>query len=62
MKRHVARCAAFFQVQRAWSEGSTRVVVATVAFGMGIDKADVRWVAHWDPPSSLEGFYQESGR
>ncbi|KDD75784.1 hypothetical protein H632_c501p2 [Helicosporidium sp. ATCC 50920] len=49
-------------VQRAWSEGSTRVVVATVAFGMGIDKADVRWVAHWDPPSSLEGFYQESGR
>ncbi|KAK9823328.1 hypothetical protein WJX72_001962 [[Myrmecia] bisecta] len=50
------------RVQRNWSEGSLEVVVATIAFGMGIDKADVRWVVHWNAPSSLEGFYQESGR
>lgn len=45
-----------------WREGALDIVVATVAFGMGIDKADVGWVAHWDPPASLEGFSQESGR
>ncbi|KFM28682.1 ATP-dependent DNA helicase Q-like 3 [Auxenochlorella protothecoides] len=49
-------------VQRDWMEGGCPVVVATIAFGMGIDKADVRWVVHWEVPSSLEGFYQESGR
>ncbi|KAF6265510.1 P-loop containing nucleoside triphosphate hydrolase protein [Scenedesmus sp. NREL 46B-D3] len=50
------------QVQRDWCEGGLEIVVATIAFGMGIDRADVRWVVHWDVPTSLEGFYQESGR
>ncbi|MEW5301248.1 MAG: hypothetical protein WDW38_009457 [Sanguina aurantia] len=50
------------RVQREWSQGAISVVVATIAFGMGIDRAAVRWVIHWDAPSSLEGFYQESGR
>ncbi|KAK9822237.1 hypothetical protein WJX81_003912 [Elliptochloris bilobata] len=50
------------RTQRDWTQGATNVVVATVAFGMGIDKADVRWVVHWDAPGSLEALYQESGR
>ena len=48
--------------QEAFIAGRVRVVVATVAFGMGIDKADVRFIAHYQLPGSLEAYVQESGR
>ncbi|MDX2414016.1 MAG: ATP-dependent DNA helicase RecQ [Bacteroidales bacterium] len=50
------------QKQNIWMSGRVRIMVSTNAFGMGIDKEEVRFVIHWDIPDSIESYFQESGR
>lgn len=50
------------EVQELFREGIVKIIVATKAFGMGIDKADVRYVIHYDVPGDLESYFQEAGR
>ena len=50
------------ECQEKWMTGLIKCIIATVSFGMGVDKGNVRFVVHWNLPQSLTGYYQESGR
>ncbi|KAJ8251716.1 hypothetical protein GJAV_G00224350 [Gymnothorax javanicus] len=50
------------EAQNDWMQGKVSVIVATISFGMGVDKPNVRFVAHWNVAKSLASYYQESGR
>ncbi|KAH8259765.1 hypothetical protein KR026_010062 [Drosophila bipectinata] len=50
------------EVQEAWMRGDKPIICATNSFGMGVDKATVRFVIHWDVPQNVAAYYQESGR
>ena len=49
-------------MQGEWMRGDVQLITATIAFGMGVDKGEVRCVVHWGPPSSISAYAQESGR